>query len=420
VALCVDPDSYLYYSGIDKTPLTLASTLDHEYQGFHAALADTGVQTDVIFAQQLSSEVWKNYDVIVMPSALMMDDATVKQLKNFVSNGGTLVAAAPFATMDRWAKEQTAVPGFGLDELFGCKVTGAGSSGPISTLNGSVPAYDPVALTIRGAKVLGTFPDGSPAITSNSFAKGRAILIAGKVGQPFIESAMPDVLPDVLTDVLKQASVVPTMGAKGTGTPIDVSSLIDSRGNVLVVSSISTDGGKAPAPVTDAKIVYRGGDPASFRSAFIFPPTRAEGGVVRSGPVPAKLIPDLADQSVSLLPGEIQSVLPVLLAKDAGPLLATAAPQQVANGQEEDITVTCFNPSPRTVRGQLEARAGNLLTLDAAGPTAVEIPPFDQKTVVLKLKVQAPAPVARVPLTVILSTPGASEMKGVPIDIAVK
>jgi hypothetical protein len=420
IALCVDPDSYLYYSGVEKSPLSQTSTLDQEVQGIYAALTDAGAQTDVIFAQQLNAGVWKNYDVIVMPSAMMMDEATAAQLKSFVAAGGTLVAAGPFATMDRWGKAQDTIPGFGLDQVFGSTVAKTDSSGSIKATNGGISVRDASALDAHGASVIGTLDDGSPGITNNNDEKGHAILIGGEVGQPYLTGTKLNGLSGLFTNLFQQASVVPTTGATVTGIPVDVSSLVDSRGNVLVVSSLATEHGKAVPPATDATIVYRGADPTSFRSAFVFPPTMADGGIVRSGPVPIALTPNLADKSVSFPLGEIKSALPVLLAKDAGPLLYVEAPQAVKNGQEEDLTVTCYNPSSAALAGQLDVRSGSGVTLDAGGPTSVSIPAYDQQKVVLKVKVQAPAPVARVPITVVLTPTGGSEIKGVPIDLEVQ
>jgi hypothetical protein len=353
----------------------------------------------------------------------MMDEATAAALKDFVSNGGTLVAAAPFAEMDRWGKRQGNVPAFGLDEVFGCTSDAAPGNGKqITVPQGTIEAGDPEHLTLKGAATIaGTFPDGAPAITSNAFGKGHAILIAGKIGRPFIDWAKADALPALLADVLKQASVVSVTGVKkGSGSPVDVSALADARGNVLVVSSIASNNAKAPTPVEGATITYRGADPASFHGGFAFPATTSDGTTVLSGPVPVTLTPNTEDGSVSFPLDKIDSAMPVLLTKDAAPLVAVQAPASVTSGSNEDITVTCYNPSAQPVQGQLGAQAGGSeATLDA-GATPVSIPAYGQQQVVLKAKVTALLPVARVPVTVLFTPAGGAAIKAVPVDIAVK
>ncbi len=416
VALCVDPDSYLYLNAVEKKPLELTSQLDHEYEGFHAALDDAGFQTDVIFADQLRSQVWKNYDAIVMPSAIMMDDAMAAELKNFVSGGGTLVAAAPFAQMDRWGKLQTTVPSFGLDQLFGCKVTVGVSPGAVVTPQGDFADTNAVALELHGANTLYSFADKIPAITSNTVDKGRAILIAAQIGAPYLDWAQSDVLSGLFADILKEVSI--TANLRGQKSGLDLSSLADPKGNVLVIATLPVSSGQIPKPVTDAKITYRGSGYADIRGAFAFPPTTVDGGVVRSGPVLVSIMPDLSDKSVTFSPGEITTALPILLTKDAGPLLAVEAPQQMTNGQETDVTVTVYNPSAQAIQGQLNALEANGVKFDGTAP--VDVPSYGHAKVVVKIKAQASGPVARVPLTVTFTPNGGSVLKSVPVDIAIQ
>jgi len=419
VALCVDPDSYLYENGVEKKPLELTSLLDHELGGYHAALEEAGIQSDVIFADQLRAQVWKNYDAIVMPSAMMMDEVTAGELKNFVSGGGTLIAGAPLAGMDRWGKAQGTVPGFGLDQLFGCRLMNGVSPGAMVTPQGDLADTDALAGELRGASALYFYADKTPAITSNLVGKGHAVLIAGKVGAAFLDWAHSDVLPGILAGVLKEGGVLP--GLKGQkGGAIDLTALEDGRGNVLVAAVLPVANGKIPEPVRDAKIVYHCADPGRFRSAFAFPPTAAEKDIVRSGPVSVVLQADVETQSVSFQPGEITAAMPVLLAKEAGPLLAVEAPQKMVKGQEAELAVTCFNPSAQAVQGQFKVVAGGGVTLGGAGVVSISVPSYDQRKAVMKVKVQADGAVPRVPLTVVLTLADGSEIKSVPVDIAVQ
>jgi hypothetical protein len=425
VALCVDPDSFIHDTGIEKSQNEFTTNLDHENEGFHAALADAGYQTDVIFLSQLHQGVLKNYSALVLPSAMMMDQETATVLKDYVSNGGILIASEPFASMDRWTKPLPVVPGYGLDEVFGCTIghDHPAKAGQITTAQGKFDGRESTAsLTVHGAQVIGTFSDDSPAITSNTFGKGKAIFIARQVGLPYIDYNSPQALSLALADILKQASILPTAKEAKGGGILDVSSLVDSHGNVLVVSSVPTSKGKSLPGIKDAEITYACDDAASFHGGFLLAATSSDGGIVRSGPEPLTLTPGSDNKSISFDLPEIKTVAPVLLAKDAGPLLATEMPDTVTRGQEATVTVTCFNPSSKPLMASIDLRAATTpsvkLTADKA---AVEVAPYGQAKVVVKAKVDASAPMARVPLTAFLTLSGqAPEIAGIPVDVEIK
>ncbi len=418
VAICVDPDSYLHESAVETKPLSLTSSLDREYQGFHAALRDAGIQADVLFLSQLRAGLAKQYGAIVLPAAMMMDDGLAALLTDYVREGGTLIASSPFSRMDRWGKSLPEVPGFGLSKLFGITAAGGepAQNGSITTPQGTMDvANREVGLNVDGARVTGTFADGTPAVTMNRFGRGRAIFIAGRAGQPYLSYSEPGSLPLVLAEVLRQSSILPGIGVQADGR-LDASVITGSRGSKLVVFSVLGSEGKLPAAINSAQVTCPCDGPQAYRAGFAFPATAEENGIVRSGPVPIGLIPAQDGKAVAFTLPEIVSSLPVLLARDAGPLLAVEAPQAIAGG-EGAVTVTCYNPSAAAVRGELRLLAS--ASIQPIAGTPVGIAPYGSVKAIVKFKTGAPAP--RVPLTVTLTRAAqAGQVTSVPVDVAVQ
>ena len=417
VALCVDPDSYLYQSGFEKSPRELTERLDQEYEGFHAALADASIQSDVIFADQLRSGVWKRYDAIMLPFAVTMDQDLAQQLKDFVAGGGTLITAAPFSQADRWAKPFATMPGCGLDSMGFTLKTDASSQpqGQISTPQGTILVEKPVlCLPGKDTEILGTFDKGTPAITLSKVGRGKVYFIAGQVGAPYLTNSKGSGLSTFLAATLKQNSIQPSVSVQ-SDPQLNCSSMTDMRGNKFIVFSTLGASGNAAPPVQRATALALTDSPV--KSAFIFPETRVENGTVRSGPVPIDITSEKNETHFTL--PQIDSALPVMLATNAGPLLAVECPQTVAAGQAGEVTVTCFNPSASIVRGALELRSASGCT-PITGKTQLEVAAFGQSKATFKFQAAAQA-TPRVPLSVFLMQPdSAQEISSIPVDVAVK
>jgi beta-galactosidase len=135
---------------------------------------------------------FNRFKLITLPATLYVSEKAAAKLRKFVRQGGTLVADAGLGefTADQcwWA---TAVPGQGLDELFGVRRVEARSIPKGARSYEDTPS--PVLHTINGrdfktcnlqewlqpttAKVIGEWSDGSPAVTVNQYGKGKAVYI---------------------------------------------------------------------------------------------------------------------------------------------------------------------------------------------------------------------------------------------------
>lgn len=143
-----------------------------------------------------------SYKLVVVPADYVMDEASAKALRDYVSNGGTVLMTAFSAKVDEhglWF--DTPLPGR-LSDVFGLRTAEFYSPNdlPEFELNGktstaSIRFYE--VLEPKTAQTLATFsnmPGHPPAVTVNKFGKGQAIYLAAPAQPSLIEPIMNSLL----------------------------------------------------------------------------------------------------------------------------------------------------------------------------------------------------------------------------------
>jgi beta-galactosidase len=125
------------------------------------------------------------YKLVVVPADYVMDASSAKALRDYVSNGGTVLMTAFSAKVDEHAQWfNTPLPGR-LSDVFGLKTNAFYDASALSfqlndkTINTSLHHYE--VLEPSTATVVARFTntaDHTPAITLNKFGKGKAIYLA--------------------------------------------------------------------------------------------------------------------------------------------------------------------------------------------------------------------------------------------------
>jgi beta-galactosidase len=127
------------------------------------------------------------YKLVIVPADYLMDAASAKALRDYVSGGGTVLMTALSAKVDEHAQWfETPLPGGRLSEVFGLKTNEFYEvESPLTfeldgaSIASSARWYE--VLEPSTAAVLAQFtntPDRSPAVTINKFGKGSAIYLA--------------------------------------------------------------------------------------------------------------------------------------------------------------------------------------------------------------------------------------------------
>lgn len=147
--------------------------------GAYRGLLDNGVQPDWVHIEDID-----NYDAIYFPYPIMLTETQAKKLADWVEKGGRLVAEACPAYFGDRGHVGTVQPNYGLDRVFGAREAEVEFMPDIGdrihfTLDGA-----PVdgggylqSYTLAGGEAHGDFDDGRLAVVSNSFGKGRTLLV---------------------------------------------------------------------------------------------------------------------------------------------------------------------------------------------------------------------------------------------------
>ncbi len=91
--------------------------------GIYRALFPRNVPLDYIHIKELSEAVLKQYKLVILPYPLILPEASAPVLKNYVENGGALVAEAHLGWSNERGYASDRITGMGLWEGMGCRET---------------------------------------------------------------------------------------------------------------------------------------------------------------------------------------------------------------------------------------------------------------------------------------------------------
>lgn len=164
------------------------------YVGAYRALYDGQLPADFVHMDEIERAALDRYRVLYLPFGLMLTRKVGARIDTFVRMGGLVLAEARTGWNDETGYCDTAVPGMGLDGVFGCREAGAdGGDGeqPVRIrmvrehpalpgvcagdwIQGAV--FRQVLEPVSAAEVVGVFEDGLPAIVAHRHGEGWAVL----------------------------------------------------------------------------------------------------------------------------------------------------------------------------------------------------------------------------------------------------
>lgn len=286
VAVVYNPLSYMVGG---RRPLTasgpqgeMGNIERNSMLGTYRALFPTNIPVDFVHVDDIASgrmvTPQLRYKVIFLPYPLMLSSDAARALQEFVRAGGTLVSEARPAWNDERGRAKEIVPGYGLHEVCGCRETAVQStpSGKIeiamSADFGSLKSGDKVRGALfeetlepiaPNARVIGRFPDGSPAVIASQFGKGKMLTIGTFLGAPY-ENDRDENTARLLRSAVEWAGVKPQVS---TSAPLEVRMLRSGSSTLLfafnhaseaVESSIAIEGMRGTARDVES------GTPVSF------------------------------------------------------------------------------------------------------------------------------------------------------------
>ncbi len=210
--LTAHPDLFLTHTS-DKSGVLILDNQDCRYlsecEGYlsrynnsvhylYNAFLHLGIRAELCNARQIMSGILDGMKVLYIPFHPHVDSGLADILREFVRNGGTVLAESPFALKNSNGIHYEKTPG-GLIDVFGAQVYDLEKLYEPDC--GGIPAFDFRAkIEVKGGKVEGRFANGDPAIVTNRFGKGQTVLYgsilseAYQISVPFHETANKRVL----------------------------------------------------------------------------------------------------------------------------------------------------------------------------------------------------------------------------------
>ena len=175
VAILIAPEAQLFTYAQQGATDYYARAAEGAYQGFF----DNNIQADWIRLDHLSE-----YDLVYLPFPVMLEERTAAVLKQWVEQGGTLIAEGCPAYYGDRGHVGERQPNLGLDEVFGARE---------SYIEFTPDLLEDLTLTVGGQFVrggvflqaytpttgtpVGAYADGHVAAVEHRFGQGRTLLL---------------------------------------------------------------------------------------------------------------------------------------------------------------------------------------------------------------------------------------------------
>ena len=180
VALLIDEDAQAFAYTMQGNTEIYARCVQGAYQAF----LDANIQCDFARLDDIGG-----YPLLYVPFPVALSDRTVAVLREWVAQGGTLLAEACFGYLNDRAHALPHQPNRGFADVFGCTESGV-SFGldrmddlVLTTGEGSLPAgLYRQTYTLQGGTAAGWTPEGAIAVVDHTFGKGRSRLVGSMPG----------------------------------------------------------------------------------------------------------------------------------------------------------------------------------------------------------------------------------------------
>ena len=241
--------------------------------GIYRALFPTNVPLDFIHINRLSENLLKQYKLVLLPYPLMIPEASAGELKNYVANGGTLVAEARLGWNNEHGSSSAVIPGMGLHEMMGCRETdvqtGQAGRTTLKWKSSEIPGFAAGEMlparwfeeTLEPlgpkANVAATFPGGAAAAVISTYGKGKTLMLGSYVGAAY-ETHREPAAAHFYAALLAWAGVQPPVIVTGAAAEVRY---LESGGDTLVF--VFNHGKQPVEPIVSLRLRagnYRGTD----------------------------------------------------------------------------------------------------------------------------------------------------------------
>jgi beta-galactosidase len=183
--------------------------LSNSLIGYFQTFANHNIPVDFIHREHLENRDLSQYKLVIIPYPIMFTEKAAAGVREFVNNGGYVLAEARLAWNDDRGYASEIIPGLGLHEVFGVREDEVrmresltlyinGGTHPAlkglktgDLLKGSLYSQSVKPLGSSAIEVLAVTSGGQPAVVSTRHGKGEAMLAGTYLGM----ANFPDVDP---------------------------------------------------------------------------------------------------------------------------------------------------------------------------------------------------------------------------------
>lgn len=210
------------------------------YVGAYKALYEEHLPADYIHPEQLASGKLADYKLLYLPFALMLPRDSAAGVEAFVRQGGVAIAEARTAWNDEKGYCGEAVPGFGLERVFGCRERGAqgvdnDTPVPLRVIKNhqALPLLkagdvltgarfkEALEILDPNAEVVAEFEDGLPAIVVNRYGAGWGVFVGTMLSLGYYRF-QDENAGKLLKGLPRLAGIQPPVGVEGIAPDCDV------------------------------------------------------------------------------------------------------------------------------------------------------------------------------------------------------
>ena len=172
---------------IDQVDSDRLSCYVHSVWGARELLVEENIPADFVNPEMIRKGGLKKYKLLIMPFAFCLDKEAAMAVKEFVREGGRVLADFLCAHKDRRGFCYPKIPGAGLDEVFGAAEDEFHAADGWSVVAGAVKfkTYEHcMTLRLKGGKPLARLESGASVAVSNHFGKGQAVYVGTMMFHP--------------------------------------------------------------------------------------------------------------------------------------------------------------------------------------------------------------------------------------------
>lgn len=172
--------------GLYQLPTPVYDTSrDRLFRQFHAegrigmsrALMNQQVPFEYLTDRDVAAGLAHRYPIIFMPYMLALDEATLKGLKDYVAQGGRLVADFPLMMLDDYGRLNKQLPGSDFEDLFGFSTADYYHTfNSPKTFRGKEMDTQFGVLKLTHGQVVERYDDETPAVIAAHYGEGQTLV----------------------------------------------------------------------------------------------------------------------------------------------------------------------------------------------------------------------------------------------------